>query len=640
MASSKKRILLVLADEDTIRLVQHHILSGAAYDVSVTRRAEEAPAAVARLRPDLLILGDSLPDGDHLALAAQLLEQQPTLPIILFSSSQEGNLSRQAIRLGLVDWITPPIGVEDFKSAVQRGLARSQHWHTWLQQEAARYTGPLLQQVDELQTLARVGRTVTAQLEVDRVLSAVVDAAVELTGAEEGSLLLLERETGDLYMRAARNFKDEFVRTFRIKAEDSLAGEVMRTGEPLFFDAEAPHKLKTEYLVHALIYVPLTAHGQTVGVLGVDNRETARPFEKRHAVLLTALADYAAIAIENARLFAETEAARGNLESILTQITDGVIVLDSADRVVLMNPAARAILGLPDDDLNGQPANEVLPDKTIRQVLAGESVNTSQIEIEGQDKRFYDLQVTAIEGVGRVITLHDISYLKEIDRIKSEFVNTVSHDLRSPLTAILGYVELISRVGPVTPQQEEFIGRAVESVDNITHLITDLLHLGRAEIGADPLEALTLAPIIEAALDGFRPQADKKQQTLVVEVAASLPQVEGNPVRLRQVLDNLIGNAIKYTPTGGLVALRCVEEGGQLILSVADTGVGIPAEEQNRIFDRFYRATNVPTDSQGTGLGLAITKQIVENHGGRIWLQSAAGGTTFTVVLPAAGALD
>ncbi len=111
-------------------------------------------------------------------------------------------------------------------------------------------------------------------------------------------------------------------------------------------------------------------------------------------------------------------------------------------------------------------------------------------------------------------------------------------------------------------------------------------------------------------------------------------------MRLRQVLDNLIGNAIKYTPVGGQVSLLCREEGGQLILAVADTGVGIPAEEQSRIFDRFYRATNVPADSQGTGLGLAITKQIVENHGGRIWLQSGPDGTTFTVVLPAAGAPD
>jgi two-component system NtrC family sensor kinase len=475
---------------------------------------------------------------------------------------------------------------------------------------------------------------VTAELELDRVLSAVVDAAVTLTRAEEGSILLLDEDSGDLTMRAARNFKDEFVRTFRVKANDSLAGQVLESGEPLFIDSENPLKLDTEYLVQALIYVPISVHGRTIGVLGVDNRQSTRPFEGRHAVLLTALADYAAVAIENARLFGEMEVERGKLERIVTHITDGVVVIDPEDRLAQINPAARKALGVGEQDVTGRPIEEVIRDRTVLQVLRGESQNTSEVDIQGADERVYDLRLTAIEGIGAVLTLHDISYLKEIDRLKSDFVNTVSHDLRSPLTAILGYVELVGRVGPVNDQQQEFIQRAVASVKNITELITDLLHLGRVELGLDEFEPVPLLPILRETLEGFQPLAHEKSQALHLDVLGSLPVVEGNPVRLRQVLDNLVGNAIKYTPAGGKVGLHAEVQGGQVILRVIDSGVGIPPEEQARVFDRFYRASNVPKETPGTGLGLAITKQIVENHGGRIWVESSGGGTTFTVVLP------
>ncbi|TAK11113.1 MAG: GAF domain-containing protein [Anaerolineae bacterium] len=638
MTTGKKRVLLVLADEDTLRLIQQNILASEPVTVTVAHTCAEGRAAVQSVRPDLLVLGDNLPDGNHLALATELLEKQPTLPIILFSSGNSDTVPRNAVRLGLVDWITPPIGVEDFRTAVRRGLSRSQQWQNWLKQESARYTGPLLQQVDELQTLARVGRSVSAQLDLDRVLEAVVDAAAELTGAEEASLLLLERETDSLVLRAAHNFKEELGLTVRLDAIDSLAGEVLNSGVPLILDAEHPqkHKISTQHLVYSLIYVPMTTHGETIGVLGVDNRESQRAFEPRHMVLLTALADYAAAAIENARLYDETERERGKLESILTRIIDGVIVTGPDGRLALVNPAARRALAIPEGDVAGKLVAEVIHESTVLQMMNGESQNTSQVEIEGADERVYELQLTPIEGVGSILSLHDISYLKELDRIKSDFVNTVSHDLRSPLTAILGYVELIGRVGPVNEQQEEFIRRALASVKNITELITDLLHLGRVEIGMDEVQPVHLSPLITQALETFQPLADEKKLNLTSEYPPDLPVLNGNTIRMRQVLDNLIGNAIKYTPSGGTVSLNAVPSGEQLILRVIDSGVGIPAEEQGKVFDRFYRATNVPRETPGTGLGLAITKQIVENHGGRIWVESSKSGTVFSVVLPVA----
>ena len=204
--------------------------------------------------------------------------------------------------------------------------------------------------------------------------------------------------------------------------------------------------------------------------------------------------------------------------------------------------------------------------------------------------------------------MQDITYLKELDRIKSDFVSTVSHDLRSPLTAILGYVELIDRVGAVNEQQKEFIHRVQISVQNITSLINDLLDLGRIEAGFDVRkEVVPFSAIISYAVDGLHGRATDKAQQLTVDVAEGLPQVLGNPVRLRQMINNLLGNAIKYTPPNGQVNVSARAEGGQIILQVKDNGPGIPPADQPYIFDKFYRASNAPLDTPGTGLGLAIT---------------------------------
>jgi len=236
------------------------------------------------------------------------------------------------------------------------------------------------------------------------------------------------------------------------------------------------------------------------------------------------------------------------------------------------------------------------------------------------------------------VTMQDITHLKELDRIKSDFVSTVSHDLRSPLTAILGYVELIGRAGPVTDQQREFIHRVQMSVNNITSLINDLLDLGRIEAGFDTRkEIVPLAAIIQYAVEGLRTRINEKGQILTLSIEEKLPSVLGNPVRLRQLINNVLGNSVKYTSRGGQIGICLRAEAGQVIIQVSDNGPGIPPADQPYIFDKFYRASNVPNDVPGTGLGLAIVKSIVENHQGRIWVDSTLGqGSIFTVVFPIA----
>ena len=314
-----------------------------------------------------------------------------------------------------------------------------------------------------------------------------------------------------------------------------------------------------------------------------------------------------------------------------------MIVVDNEGRLALINLSAQQAFNVEDEQPLGKPVQQVVNHPELLEILAySNRERPARSEISLEDGRVLYVQTSPIPEVGVVATLQDITRLKELDRIKSEFVSTVSHDLRSPLTAILGYIDLIERVGPMSEAQREFLRRVGVSVQSISTLINDLLDLGRIEAGFDTRrERVSLAALIRLTLEAVEELTAEKNLELSCEVEADLPQVYGIPSQLSQMLTNLINNAVKYTPPGGRIHIQAKREDGQIILQVEDNGLGIPLADQPHIFDKFYRASNVGINVPGTGLGLAIVKSIVENHKGRIWLDSVPGrGTLFTIVLP------
>ncbi len=325
-------------------------------------------------------------------------------------------------------------------------------------------------------------------------------------------------------------------------------------------------------------------------------------------------------------------------DTIFTNIGDGVIILDRQARIIIINQTACQAFGVAAESVFGQPVARAIPHPDLLSLLARPAGNGLKYhEINFDDGRVLNAHYAAVPNIGFAITLQDISYLKELDRIKSDFVHTVSHDLRSPLTSVLGYAELVGRTGPLNDHQREFMARLQASIQNITSLVNDLLDLGRLEAGFDARrEIVQLENIIGYALDVLSGQTQARNQTVHFEAQPNLPPLKANPLRLRQMLDNLIGNAIKYSPPGGQIEIGLRAEEGQVILRVRDNGPGIPLTDQPHIFDKFYRGENVPEGVPGSGLGLAIVKSIVDNHQGRIWVESALGqGSTFFVVLPA-----
>jgi two-component system NtrC family sensor kinase len=635
-------LILVADDNRDIRdFLEQAVLIPAGYAVRSVGDGMSALTLALDLRPDLVISDLQMPGLQGLDLIRRLRQERPTLPVILMTSEGSETVALEALRAGAADYLAKPFEAEQMLAAVGRALAEGRRWRALEQDQAdARQSAVILERrLQELETLSLIGRTVTAVLDLNSVLTTVVEAAVRLTGAEEGSLLLLDPRSGELYMRASKNFDEEFARTFRLHVQDSLAGQVLANGEPVILDEKSPQKIKTSYLVHSLLYVPLRVRGKMIGVLGVDNRKAGRTMTAQDQTVMMAMADYAAIAVDNAQLYQESEAERGKLETILTQTESGVMVLDPENRIVLINRAARRIYGV-EGDVAGRSLVEVTEDPRLLALVRMGSEAPRREELEAPDGRIFSALRSLIPEVGQAIVMHDITHLKELDRIKSEFVTTVSHDLRSPLTAILGYVELIERAGSVNDQQREFIRRVRLSVDQMTRLVSDLLDLGRIEAGLDAAREVTpISVLARYALDGLRSAAEVKQLAVEPTLPDDLPMVRGDPFRLRQMIGNLLENAIKYSPSGGQVQMWAEAEGDQVILHVRDFGPGIPPSDQPYLFDKFFRASNVPEDVIGTGLGLSIVKSIVDNHQGRIWVESKLGeGSTFTVVLPCAEA--
>ena len=332
-----------------------------------------------------------------------------------------------------------------------------------------------------------------------------------------------------------------------------------------------------------------------------------------------------------------SETERGKLEAIIANIQDGVIVIDPKRNILLINRMIRDVFKLDGKEILGRPLVEAIPNADLKSLLLRANDGPLKYhEINFDDGRVFNAQYTPIPRIGAAVTMQDISYLKELDRLKSDFIHTVSHDLRSPLTSILGYTELIERTGPLNENQTEFIKRLQGSIKHITALVNDLLDLGRLEAGFDTRrESVHLESVLKYSLDMFDAQIRKKSIQLATDITDDLRSLRANPIRIRQMMDNLIGNAIKYTPELGSIHVSISMQEAQIVLRVEDTGPGIPPEEQIHIFEKFYRATTAPEGVEGSGLGLAIVKSIVESHQGRVWVESTPGkGSLFTVLLP------
>lgn len=532
------------------------------------------------------------------------------------------------------------------------------------------------------EALLRLGAELPQSSDLDRVLNEALDLVNGFVGARRGVILLAQPDREHLIVRASLGSEQELPEGGRpspyVRGQ-GLAGWIIEHAQAavidnLMQDARWVRHEDAEREHRSALGVPLTINEDTLGaMIFYSTREGA--FSKEQLPVVTAAGTQVAAAIYNAELFRlirdqaaqqggmirekQIEASKSN--AILEAIAEGVLVTDEHNRIALFNAAAEEILGLRREQMLGRPASDFIglygeAGRTWIEALqrwssgdAAEQDAPLEARLSLDDlERIVALSTAPVrhdgDFVGTVTTFRDITQEVEVDRLKSEFVATVSHELRTPMTSIKGYVEmlLMEAVGTVNDEQRRFLQTIKTNIDRLGGLVNDLLDISRIEAGRVQLslEPLDVAGILTETREAFlrRSRLESKPMTINVEADDELPVVVADRDRLRQVLTNLVENSFNYTEPNGDIVLTASRLGDFVQIQVQDNGIGIEPQEQERVFERFFRGEQALNLSVGgTGLGLSIVRQLVRMHGGELTLQSEGvpgQGTTFTFTLP------
>jgi len=327
---------------------------------------------------------------------------------------------------------------------------------------------------------------------------------------------------------------------------------------------------------------------------------------------------------------------RNRSAAILSSMVEGVAVVGSDERILYCNQAFEQILELPQGSSQGKKLVEALRQaelvSAVRQVLPGGDEITGEVEVGTVRRRSFSVTAAPVRAAGAssaVLVLHDITELRRLERVRRDFVANVSHEFKTPLTAIQGFAEtLLGGALDDQANRKRFVEIIREQSQRLTRLTDDLLKLSRIEAGRLELEShpVSVPALVNACVESARLKAESKGLQISVELTEDIPAIRGDAVQLSEVLQNLVDNAMQYTPPGGNIDVTAYCNGHEVIFTVADTGIGIPESDLERIFERFYRVDAARSrEAGGTGLGLSIARHIVDAHGGRIWVESAVG---------------
>lgn len=491
--------------------------------------------------------------------------------------------------------------------------------------------------------LLSVSERITGQLKLKDSLGVVLMAALE-HGISSARIVLLNESQPSSAISPEQKFGvGQFAKSLAPLDEDVLTVTRVR-GQWLMRESQIPrnfHLAKGMPSPSLIVSIPLRWKNNLLGTFWVasDRRTAITPEELAY---LTDLAQKAATAVINSKAFDETLTTRKRLEALLSKLADPVVLLDERRTVVYVNDAARTLPVFAGKSPVGTLLSDLSEGAELKALLMDTNPLPSAKEIEVSDGRSFLLSIdpVLVDGrqIGTACIFRDVTQFREQDALKTEFVTTVSHELRSPLTLIHGYAKILRLTGNLNEQQDTYINNIIDGVDEMKSLVQNLLDLGRLDAGdALDLETVTVSEIAKRVVDSMAAHA--RQKNIAVEV--SLPEApisfKADPTFLAQALKNLMDNAIKFSKSGGTIHLRARQQGESVHFSVEDHGPGIAPLDQRKIFTRFFRAESQvgAEDRSGTGLGLAIVKSIAERHGGKVWFESKLGqGSTFYLQIP------
>lgn len=497
--------------------------------------------------------------------------------------------------------------------------------------------------LEDLNFLLQISQSASATLDLSRGLSYILEGVLRATTACVARVVLLDAE-GRVQNVFARGSPRE-----GLDVLDRMFAASRRLLEPLVLEnVEQAHALLGTRLLEttplqAALIVPIRVRGQASAVLWLGYSDP-HPQDASEIQFISGLAGQVAVLLENTRRFQVVEDQCRHLAAILESTSDPILAIDANGRILLFNPSAERTFGLPAQAVVGKPIDEAPFDNFLREtfthMLSAREDMAREIPLpDGRTLLANSSLVIGPNGeqFGHVVIMRDITSLKQLEQMKSEFVATVSQDLRAPLTFIRGYAAMLPMVGTLNEQQREYLHRILHGVEQMTELVNNLLDLDRIEAGMGIERApCHLGPLLAGVVESLRTRAASKNLTLRLEPADRIALVTGDAALLKQALANVVDNTIKHTPPGGKVTVGVFVHDDQAVIYVTGSSTAITPNESARMLDESYRARQQEsTQIPGTGLSLAIVKSIVERHKGRVWIKSDPNlGSTFYIALP------
>ncbi len=504
--------------------------------------------------------------------------------------------------------------------------------------------------IRQMEYLMEIARAITSRLDLESVLKLILKSAVEMVRGDVGIVVLYSQREPEV--RAAYGIPmdllyllEPLVSAKPIKIPgagwtvlglEKRLEEVSRQGLPF----------------EQIVSLPLVFEEELLGIIYVLRGGSAT-FTESDRRILSGFADQAAIAVRNAQLVTQLQREKALLEAIVENNPDGILILDSSGTVRMANKAFADFTGIPSREMTGKRCEDVVRLEQVKGVdvcscvrandIRGSIYSEGVLKREGEKERILGVTCTPLQdSKGRIIniilTAQDITRFREAEEMEATFISIISHELKTPVAVIKGYAGTLRREDANWDRKTIEAGLAAieEESDRLAELIDNLLEVSKIQAGVLKIrpEPVDLKSVIDDVVERFSVQTLRHR--FVEDLPEKLPLVSADPVRLRQVLDNLVSNAIKYSPNGGIIRIGAWSNDHTVTVYVADQGIGIPPEEQGRLFKRFYRVdTSERRSTKGTGLGLYLVKSLVEAHGGRVWVHSEPGkGSTFFFTLP------
>lgn len=510
--------------------------------------------------------------------------------------------------------------------------------------------------VRQREYLLQMNRAMSAQLDLSTLLNLVIRGAVEILAGTAGMIALYDEDGSD---------------TLRIRASAGLPREVLPALNPLLdlplgetsreVIAGVLHDIGagTGLSLRQAIALPLTFHDVRVGTIYVFRAAVNVGFSTDDAQMLQAFASQAAIAVSNARLYQSVLREKQRLDAMIEQSADGVMILDSRWRITTFNKAMEQLTGWPRSEAIGRPCAEVLGIRTpqgsnlcltdcplqrrpdIPNPVAQGRITTRDGRELSIQSRYAAQRGDEGEFQGAIANVRDITEQKREEELQSTFISIISHELKTPVSIIKGYAETLRRDDVQWSAETVREGLLVieEEADRLARQIQDLLDVSRLQAAGMHIESTSwsLPTLVQEVLQSFAIRYGERFE-FEMRFPPDFPPVCADYEQMRMVLTNLVSNAVKYSPDGGKIRVGGRPDDTMALIYVSDTGIGIPPEEQERIFNRFYRVDNrLRRETQGSGLGLYLTRAIIEAHGGHIRVESQVGrGSRFLFTVPLA----